>query len=99
MKKARWRTFGHALRLPTIAPCQQSMNYYFECPPEGKKFRGRKRITLPVLLDSDIIEAAKYHQRLQIRQFKRREDLETLTTLANDRNVWKNLTKMIFSIA
>ena len=71
-KEARWRTFSHILRLPTSAPCPQSMNYYFECPPEEKKFRGRKRITLPVLLDSDIIEAANSHQRLQIRQFKTR---------------------------
>ena len=78
MKEERWRTFGHIVRLLTSAPCQESMNYYFECPPEGKKFRGRKRINLPVLLDSDIIEAAKYHQQSQIRQFKTRENLETL---------------------
>ena len=70
MKEARWRIFSHILRLPTSAPCQQSMNYYIESPPEGKKFRGRKRITLPVLFDSNIIEAAKYHQQLQIGQFK-----------------------------
>ena len=42
MKEARWRTFSHILRLPTSVPCQQSMNYYFEFPPEGKKFQGKK---------------------------------------------------------
>ena len=74
------------------------MNCYFECPPKAKKFRGRKRITLPVLLDNDIVEAAKYHQRLQIRQFKTRKDLDILRHLADDRNGWKNLTNLICSV-
>ena len=99
MKEARWRTFRHILRLPTNTPCQQSMNYYFECPPKAKKFRGRKRITLPVLLDNNLTEAAKYHQRLQIRQFKTREDLDIFRHLAYDRNRWKNLTNLICSVA
>ncbi len=64
MKEARWRTFGHILRLPATTPCQQSMNDYFECPPKAKKSSGRRRVTLPVLLDNDITEAAKYHQQL-----------------------------------
>ena len=95
MKEARWRTFGHILRLPTSTPCQQSMNYYFECPPKAKKFRGRKKITLHVLLDNDLPEAAKYHQRFQIRHFKTREDVEILRHLLNDGNGWKNLTNLI----
>eukprot|EP00112_Aurelia_sp_Birch-Aquarium-sp1_P010696 Seg2278.3 transcript_id=Seg2278.3/GoldUCD/mRNA.D3Y31 product="hypothetical protein" protein_id=Seg2278.3/GoldUCD/D3Y31 len=98
-KEARWRTFGHILRLPTSTPCQQSMNYSFECPPKAKKFRGRKRITLPVLLDNDIVTAAKYHQRLQIRQFKTRRDLNVLRHIANDDNGWKILTNLICSVA
>ena len=75
------------------------MNYYFECPPKAKKFCGRKRITLPVLLDNDIAEAAKYHQQLQIRQFKTREHRNILRHLANDRKGWKNLANLICSIA
>ena len=98
MKEARWRTFGHILRLPTSTPCKQSMNYYFECPPKAKKFCGKKRITLPVLLDNDIVEAAKYHQRLQIRQFKTRKNLDILRHLADDNNGWKNLTNLICSV-
>ena len=98
-KKAKWRTFGHILRLPTNTPCQQLMNYYFACPPKAKKFRGRKRITLPVLLDNDLAEAAKYHRRLQIRQFKTREDLEILRHVVNHRNGWKNLTNLFCSVA
>ena len=90
---------NHILHSPTSMPCQQWMNYYIECPPKAKKFRGRKRITLPVLLDNYIAEAAKYHQRLQIRQFKTREDLEILRHLANDRNGWKKLTNLICNVA
>ena len=67
-------------------------------PPEAKKFCGRKRITLPVLLDNDITEAAKCHQQLQISQFKTREHRNTLRHLANDRNGWKNLTNSIYSV-
>ena len=99
MKEARWRTFGHILGLPTNTPCQQSMDYYFEYPPNEKKFHGRKGITLPVLLDNDIIEAAKRHQKLQISQFKSREYLYILRHLTNDRNGWKNLTNSICSVA
>ena len=95
MKEPRLRTFGHILRLPTSTPCQKSMSYYFECPPKAKKLRGRKRITLPLLFDNDLAEAAKYHQRLQKRQLKTREDLDIVRHLANDRNGWKNLTNLI----
>ena len=49
----------------TNTPGQQAMNYYFECPTKLKTSRGRKRITLPILIDYDILEAAKCHQQLQ----------------------------------
>ena len=98
MKEARWRTFDPILRLPTNTPCQQLVDYYFEYPPKEKIFCGRKRITLPVLLDNDIIEAAKCHQQLQISQFKTREHLNILRHLVNDRNGWKNLTNSICSV-
>ena len=58
-----------------------------------------ERYTTDVLLDNDLAEAAKYHQRLQIRQFKTREDLNILRHLAYDRNGWKNLTNLICSVA
>ena len=67
MKEARWRKFGQILRLPVSTPGQQAMNYYFQCPTNGKKFRGRKGITLPLVIDNDLIEAAKHHhQQMQI---------------------------------
>ena len=77
----------------TNTPGQQAMNYYFECPTKLKTSRGRKRITLPILIDYDILEAAKCHQQLQIRQFKTTEDLDTLRNLATERKKWKNMTR------
>ena len=58
MKEKRWRAFGHILRLDNEAPCQQAMVYYFD-PPQDAKYSGRKRITLPVVLDEDLKETAK----------------------------------------
>ena len=56
MKETRWGTFGHMLRLPWEAPCQQAMNWYFEVPDNAKKCRGNPRTTLPVNLHTYIVE-------------------------------------------
>ena len=47
---------------------QQVMNCYFQCPTKVKKFRGRKRTTLPIVIDNDIKEAA---QQMQSRHVKK----------------------------
>ena len=47
MKEARWRTFGHILRLPEDTPCQKAMQWYFEKPQYSRKYRGNQRQTLP----------------------------------------------------
>ena len=60
--EARWRAFGHMLRLPLDTPCQQAMQWYFEIPPNSKKFRGQQRTTLPVTLHNDIINTNKIHK-------------------------------------
>ena len=46
MKEARWRTFGHILRLPedtsTVledTPCQKAMQWYFEKPQDSRKYK------------------------------------------------------------
>ena len=73
------------------------LNYYFECPSKEIKFRGRK-ITLPIQIDNDILEAVKYHKRLQIRQFRTTEDLNTVRNEGKDYNEWKNLT-ILFAVS
>ena len=47
--KSGWRLFGHELRGGKDAPTYKAMIYYFT-GVESTKFRGRRRITLPVRL-------------------------------------------------
>ena len=61
MRKARWKALGHMLRREKDTPCQQAMEYYFEMPVKAKKFSGRKRRTLPIILNDDIERAAVHH--------------------------------------
>ena len=98
MKDTRWRTFGHILRLPLEAPCQQAMDWYFEIPDNAKKYRGNQRITLPVKLNNDIVEGNNRND-LEVKQFKTRDDLVALRKLARDRDMWKELSKIICSVA
>ena len=96
MREARWRAFGHMLRLDREVPAQKAMGYYFDVPLNAKKFRGRKITTLPVCIDSDLKDAAKLKQ-LPVQQFANKHDLEQLRRLAADREAWKALSKQIIS--
>ena len=98
MQEARWRTFGHMLRLPILTPCQQAMQWYFEKPMRPKRYRGNQRITLPVMLHNDIVEANKV-QNLEIEQFRCMNDLEKLRDIANDRRRWKEVTRVVCGVA
>ena len=50
---ARWRLFGHVLRLPRDAPAQRAIDHYF-ADTEAATFRGRPRTSLPSNLCSDL---------------------------------------------
>ena len=76
----------------------KAIYYSFEGPTKVKKFRGRERITLLILIYNDILEAVKYHQQLQIRQFRTTEDLDTLRNVAKDHSKWKIMRNWICSI-
>ncbi|XP_065189571.1 uncharacterized protein LOC135820187 [Sycon ciliatum] len=84
--RARWRLFGHILRLPSDAPAVLSMVSYFQC--DDHKWRGRPRITLPVKLDDDLHRAA-------CGQLQSLEDLERLSDVAAVRSEWRQLLDMI----
>ena len=57
--QARWRLFGHVLRLDPETPIKKAMSYYFQ-NSKSNAFRGQRRKTLPVTLDNDIKRAARY---------------------------------------
>ena len=94
MKERRWKAFGHMLRLDEQAPCQQAMRYYFDVPPNAKRYPGRRRTTLPVVIDEDIKKAARSNV-IQVSQFESREDLKILKRVAEDRKLWRKLTSII----
>ena len=99
---ARWKLFGHILRLPHDTQAQMSMQHYFT-PSTKPKFRGRPRTTLPLTLSQDITRAAAYNKdfysNYQLRDLKSTTDLKKLLNIANDRKNWKILAKQIYDAA
>ena len=94
MKKARWQTLGHILRLNEETPAQKAMLWYFEKNEKLTKYPGRKRMTLPVVINEDIKKVAN-DVDVQISSFERTEDLLKLKRIASDRIEWKRLTEII----
>ena len=94
MRERRWQAFGHMLRLDEDTPCQMAMKYYFDQPTDDKKFKGRRRNTLPTCIDDDLQRTAKL-MSIEVTRFENREDLEKLKDVAANRNKWKELTKHI----
>ena len=86
------------LRLPLEAPCQQAMDWYFEIPDNAKKYRGNQRITSPVKLHNNIVEG-NIKNDLEARQLKTTEDLDMLRKIAGDKDRWKELLRVICSVA
>ena len=58
MRAARWSALSHMLRRHNETPCQQAMEHYFDIPVDAKKYSGRKRNTLPVVINADIKTAS-----------------------------------------
>ena len=92
---ARWKLFGHCLRLKRDTPAQKSMDYFFENHEQRKKYRGRPRETLVKTLEKDII---KLNQRdpilMPINKIKEAIDLSALRQIANDRVQWKKIVEL-----
>ena len=74
------------------------MEWYFEIPENAKKYRGNQRITLPVKLHNDFVEGSSKSD-LEVKQCKTIEDLLLLRKIARERDKWKELSRVICSIA
>ena len=99
IKEARWRMFGHALRLAKETPAQKAMEYYFTPKYKYKQFKGKTRTSLPVVLDKDIKELHKSKPNsIEMTKFENIEDLQLARTLAKDREKWKKIVQMICKI-
>ena len=84
VKSARWRLFGHVLRMPLDAPAQQAIDYYF-ADTGVSTFRGRPRTTLPTALSADLRRVG--------RTLRRSADTDALRLL--NREQWRQLERDI----
>ena len=86
----RWRLFGHILRRPASIPAYRFMESFFKLSKTGK-WRGRRRLTLPMVLDADLQTLSAGHRLL------RAPDLYFLRLCAQDRAAWKDLTEALLA--
>ena len=81
---ARWRLFGHVLRLPRDAPAQRAIDHYF-ADIEAAAFRGRPRTSLPTTLCSDLRRIG--------RTLRQPTDIEALRALSREQ--WRQMERDI----
>ena len=81
---ARWRLFGHVLRLPRDAPAQRAIDHYF-ADTEAAAFRGRPRTSLPTTLCSDLRRIG--------RTLRQPTDIEALRALSREQ--WRQMERDI----
>ena len=106
IKQQRWKLFGHILRRDDDIPAQTAMEEYFHT--HGSKYRGRTPTSLPTILNDDLKLYKNYlqstpaelisrvqHTTLLPTNLKSKKDLTTLKNLAQERELWKQITKWI----
>ena len=81
---ARWRLFGHVLRLPRDAPAQRAIDHYF-ADTEAATFRGRPRTSMPTSLCSDLRRIG--------RTLRQPADIEALRALSREQ--WRQMERDI----
>ena len=80
---ARWRLFGHTLRLDEKTPARQAMLYYYE--HDHYKGRSGNFLNIATALSNDYKLAAKC-------TINSRSEFDYILTCAQDRGAWKQLT-------
>ena len=96
--KARWKLFGHTLRMNKDTPARKAMKFYFERNNAGK-FRGRKRTTIVNTLNRDITNTKLVYPHFDLTQLHTELDLHNIRVKAKNRVLWRKRVKMIFDAA
>ena len=96
--EARWKYFGHALRLPLDTPPQHAMSYYFT-DLHKQKFKGAKRTTIVTTLQADIKRTKEKFPIFQIESLDRYQDLIKIRQVASDRKLWQKIVKSVVNTA
>ena len=88
---ARWRFFGHVLRLPREAPAQLALEWYLNisCNKKIAGWRGRPRCNLAAI---NIEELGQSRPDLRLQTV---DDLNKLQAIASNRTHWRKLISHI----
>ena len=97
--KARWKMFGHVLRMNERTTARLSMKYYFQVPTNTRKFRGRKRATIVTTLNRDIKRTRTKYNNFDIKPLLTEVDLRNTKVKAINRNHWKKKIQMVIDAA
>jgi hypothetical protein len=96
VKLARWRLFGHILRMPENSPAALSLYFAVAGCQDLKGRRGRHRMNLLNILGSDINRipidrsSTNIHRHAKLK-LKTDHDISILRELAHNRREWENL--------
>ena len=96
--QARWKMFGHALRMGDNTPARKAMDYFFKIP-QASKYKGRKRATIVSTLNRDIERTTGQNEEFAIPLMKSELDLQNIRDKALDRNHWQKIVKMVTNAA
>ena len=96
--KARWQLFDHTVRYSGNTLDMHTMQYNFLRPSNGK-FKRRARTTLPVKLNNNIVNFKRIDEKYMIRSFKDISDLQKFEEIANGRERWRDMCKVIYDAA
>ena len=96
--KARWRIFGHTLRLHKDTLARKAMSYHFDSH-NLPRFRGGPRETIVRTLNRDIKRAKNIDNNFPLNELKTKNELVNAQSVAEDRETWRKITKTIFDVA
>ena len=96
---ARWKMWGHTLRMDEKSPARLAMKYYFQVPVDAKKFKGRKRTTIVTTINRDIERTKSLYPDFDIKPIKSELDLRNVQVKATNRKDWQKRVAMVTAAA
>ena len=97
--RARWKMFGHALRLNQNTPARKAKRWFFQAPVGVRKFRGRKRATIVITLNRDIERTKEMNQNFNLPCLNSELNLRNIRVKALNRKQWQGIVKMVTDAA
>ncbi len=96
---SRWRLLGHILRQPIQAPAQSALSYYCREETNCKRYPGGRRTTIITTINRDIHKTKQRLPNFILTPLTNKEQLAHLRTIANDRILWRDLSKLVIDTA